>query len=142
MCGMIPSPVPKRFLALFPLGILMKVVRLDVSGTMRLGGLSLPTELSRSYPNSLPFLPYRLDPALVRPGRVDLKQYVGYCSQWQLSRMFQRFYPDQTLAVAEQFAERALSVSRQISAAQVQGHFMLHKADPGGAMKDVQTLVS
>ncbi|KAJ6665513.1 hypothetical protein lerEdw1_003354 [Lerista edwardsae] len=84
----------------------------------------------------------RLDPALVRPGRVDLKQYVGYCSHWQLSHLFQRFYPDQPLAVAEQFAERALSVSRQISAAQVQGHFMLHKADPGGAMKDVQILVS
>lgn len=27
----------------------------------------------------------RLDPALIRPGRVDLKEYIGYCSQYQLS---------------------------------------------------------
>ncbi|XP_061465298.1 mitochondrial chaperone BCS1 isoform X3 [Rhineura floridana] len=84
----------------------------------------------------------RLDPALVRPGRVDLKQYVGHCSQWQLGRMFQRFYPAQSAAAAEQFAKQALSASDQISAAQVQGHFMLYKADPDGAIKNVQTLIS
>ncbi|XP_048339539.1 mitochondrial chaperone BCS1 isoform X3 [Sphaerodactylus townsendi] len=84
----------------------------------------------------------RLDPALVRPGRVDLKQYVGYCSQWQLVRMFQRFYPEQQPAMAQQFAEQAPVVSDQISAAQVQGHFMQYKADPDGAIKNMQALVS
>lgn len=83
----------------------------------------------------------RLDPALVRPGRVDLKQHVGYCSHWQISRMFQRFYPEQPVAAGEKFAEQALHVSRQISAAQVQGHFMLHKADPAGAIEHVQSIL-
>uniref|UniRef100_K7GF26 Mitochondrial chaperone BCS1 n=1 Tax=Pelodiscus sinensis TaxID=13735 RepID=K7GF26_PELSI len=83
----------------------------------------------------------RLDPALVRPGRVDLKQHVGYCSHWQISRMFQRFYPEQPAATGEKFAEQALRVSRQISAAQVQGHFMLHKADPAGAIEHVQSIL-
>ncbi|XP_075789091.1 mitochondrial chaperone BCS1 isoform X1 [Pelodiscus sinensis] len=83
----------------------------------------------------------RLDPALVRPGRVDLKQHVGYCSHWQISRMFQRFYPEQPVAAGEKFAEQALRVSRQISAAQVQGHFMLHKADPAGAIEHVQSIL-
>ncbi|XP_052532245.1 mitochondrial chaperone BCS1 isoform X2 [Tympanuchus pallidicinctus] len=83
----------------------------------------------------------RLDPALVRPGRVDLKQYVGHCSQGQLVRMFQRFYPEQPPAAAEQFAEQALAVSKQISAAQVQGHFMLYKTDPGGAIENVHSIL-
>lgn len=91
---------------------------------------------------SLSLLPCRLDPALVRPGRIDVKQYVGYCSQWQLECMFQRFYPDQPAALAEQFATQAHLVSDRISAAQVQGHFMLYKADPVAAIQNVETLVS
>lgn len=83
----------------------------------------------------------RLDPALVRPGRVDLKQYVGHCSRWQLACMFQRFYPEQPPAAAERFAEQALAVSKQISAAQVQGHFMLYKMDPEGAISNVCSIL-
>ncbi|NXA83437.1 BCS1 protein, partial [Thryothorus ludovicianus] len=81
----------------------------------------------------------RLDPALVRPGRVDLKQYVGHCSHWQLACMFQRFYPEQPPAAAQRFAEQALAVSKHISAAQVQGHFMLYKTDPEGATSNIRS---
>ncbi|NWX92150.1 BCS1 protein, partial [Nothoprocta pentlandii] len=83
----------------------------------------------------------RLDPALVRPGRVDLKQYVGHCSRWQLCRMFQRFYPEQPAGAAERFAEQALAASDRISAAQVQGHLMLYKSDPRGAIENVRSIL-
>ncbi|XP_005991818.1 mitochondrial chaperone BCS1 [Latimeria chalumnae] len=82
----------------------------------------------------------RLDPALIRPGRVDLKQYVGHCSCWQLAQMFLRFFPDQPVTMAEEFAERAQATSDRISAAQVQGHFMLYKLDPAGAIQNVNSL--
>ncbi|XP_072473904.1 mitochondrial chaperone BCS1 isoform X2 [Notamacropus eugenii] len=82
----------------------------------------------------------RLDPALVRPGRVDMKEYVGYCSRWQLSQMFQRFYPEEPTSMAEAFAEQALLAQHQLSAAQIQGHFMLFKNDPAGALKHAEAL--
>lgn len=84
--------------------------------------------------------PLRLDPALIRPGRVDLKEYVGYCSHWQLTQMFQRFYPGQAPSLAEAFAKRVLQVTTQISPAQVQGYFMLYKNDPEGAIHNAESL--
>ncbi|MBN3308428.1 mitochondrial chaperone BCS1 [Amia ocellicauda] len=83
----------------------------------------------------------RLDPALIRPGRVDLKQYVGPCSHWQLTQMFQRFYPNEPVEESEQFAELALAVSQNLSAAQVQGHFMMHKLDPRGSLKNIADII-
>lgn len=82
----------------------------------------------------------RLDPALIRPGRVDLKEYVGHCSRWQLTQMFQRFYPGQAPSLAESFADRALQATTQISPAQVQGYFMLYKNDPEGAVRHADSL--
>lgn len=69
-----------------------------------------------------------------------MKEYVGYCSDWQLTQMFQRFYPGQAPALAKVFAERVLKTTTEISPAQVQGYFMLYKNDPAGAMQNVETL--
>lgn len=75
--------------------------------------------MSRSY--------FRLDPALIRPGRVDFKEEVGYCSAVQLERMFARFYPESSAAAQHEFASKALNISESISPAMIQGYFMYHK---------------
>ena len=74
----------------------------------------------------------RLDPALIRPGRVDMKEYV-------LTQMFKRFYPGQATSLAETFADRVRQATTQISPAQVQGHFMLYKNDPVGAIQNAES---
>lgn len=78
----------------------------------------------------------RLDPALIRPGRVDVKEYVGYCSRHQLEQMFMRFYTgEEAVANSKLFAQNVLSDGRHVSPAQVQGYFMMHKTS------DQQTVV-
>ncbi|XP_036321397.1 mitochondrial chaperone BCS1 [Rhagoletis pomonella] len=72
----------------------------------------------------------RLDPALIRPGRVDVKEYVGYCDAHQLEEMFLRFYGKQEKfpeKAAKEFAKSVLADGRNVSPAQVQGYFMRHK---------------
>ncbi|ETN58949.1 mitochondrial chaperone BCS1 [Anopheles darlingi] len=70
----------------------------------------------------------RLDPALIRPGRVDVKEYVGHCSRHQLEQMFRRFYSGTDAeANARLFAEKVAADGRNVSPAQVQGYFMVHK---------------
>lgn len=69
-----------------------------------------------------------------------MKEYVGHCSRWQLTQMFQRFYPGQATSLAETFADRVLQATTQISPAQVQGYFMLYKNDPAGAIQNAESL--
>jgi chaperone BCS1 len=72
---------------------------------------------------------FRLDPALVRPGRVDLKEYIGHCTHHQLKQMFARFYRSSSELLQDEFAANVLGVRGDVSPAQVQGYFMRHKKD-------------
>ncbi|XP_074094126.1 mitochondrial chaperone BCS1 [Cotesia typhae] len=84
----------------------------------------------------------KLDAALVRPGRVDVKEYIGYCNKNQVEQMFLRFYrgPNKTEAqeLAREFAEGVTSQGKDVSPAQIQGFFMFYKNDP----KQVLTHIS
>ena len=78
-----------------------------------------------------------LPPALIRPGRVDLKIYVGLATREQLRRMYLRFFPGETDR-SEEFADCLESVP--LSMAEVQGFFMFFKDDPEGCLKSAHLL--
>ncbi|XP_003748167.1 mitochondrial chaperone BCS1 [Galendromus occidentalis] len=72
----------------------------------------------------------RLDPALIRPGRVDVKEYIGDASDYQLKGIFRRFYANVDDALAEKFVQKIRNKRSKVSMAQIQGLFMFYKESP------------
>jgi chaperone BCS1 len=80
----------------------------------------------------------KLDPALVRPGRVDVMHAVGNADESQVRRMFLKFYPGETEA-SENFATALKGVD--VSMALLQGFFLQHRDDGApGALRATQML--
>ena len=77
----------------------------------------------------------RLDPALIRPGRVDVRLYIGMASEWQRSEMWRRFYEGEEgwRELGDRFVEQMAEV--ELSVAELQGFFLLHKANPRAALQ-------
>ncbi|KAJ8687728.1 hypothetical protein QAD02_023522 [Eretmocerus hayati] len=85
----------------------------------------------------------RLDPALIRPGRVDYKEYIGWCSATQLEQMFLKFYrtkDENTEQLSKQFAESVLAHGKNVSPAQIQGFFLFYKNEPGAVINNVSKI--
>lgn len=76
----------------------------------------------------------RLDPALIRPGRADVKMEIGNATADQARRLFERFFPGET-ALAAAFAKRI--ESRRHSMAALQDYLMMHRGDAEGALEGV-----
>ncbi len=80
----------------------------------------------------------KLPHVLIRPGRVDLKEYIGWASTSQIKSMFLRFFPQQE-QLANLFAERVPEDT--VSMAQLQGYFMMFRDQPQSAMDHLSTLL-
>lgn len=70
---------------------------------------------------------FRLDPALIRSGRVDVKQHIGPCSDYQLSRMFVRFRPDGTDDDNMRFVSKIREGNKPVVPAYLQEFFLVHR---------------
>lgn len=97
--------------------------------------------------------PEKLDPALTRPGRVDMKIYIGYASNCQLARAFDKFYPSKTgepdgrsFVDAIESARKQIKSKKnskvQLSMADIQSYFLLYKDRPLDALNHVPDLVT
>lgn len=84
--------------------------------------------------------PEKLDPALIRPGRVDVKEYFGHASQHQMKEMFLRFYGGSE-ELAEEFANIISQSHNPISTAFLQGLFVSNKGQPEAALKEANSLI-
>jgi chaperone BCS1 len=73
----------------------------------------------------------RLDPALIRPGRADVKLSFGNATADQARQLFERFFPGRP-SLAEDFADRV--GNRRHSMATLQDHLMLHGRQPEEAI--------
>ncbi|SCU93355.1 LAMI_0E14070g1_1 [Lachancea mirantina] len=85
--------------------------------------------------------PDRLDPAILRPGRVDYKAFIGNATRYQIYQMFLKFYPGE-IEHGEEFCRKAMALGVPISTAQLQGLFVFCKDAPEAAIEMVPTLAS
>ncbi|GAA5893363.1 hypothetical protein JCM6882_008014 [Rhodosporidiobolus microsporus] len=80
----------------------------------------------------------KLDPALIRPGRVDLKEMIDDATPYQARELFTRFYADEEGLAREEMealreklvaeVERAMKDGVRVSMAALQGHFIRNGA--------------
>lgn len=68
----------------------------------------------------------RLDPALIRPGRVDYRQEFDYATAEQANRMFLKFFPD--AGGYDGFGDRV--VAQRWTMADVQSHLIRSRSSP------------
>lgn len=105
----------------------------------------------------------RLDPALIRPGRVDYCQHVGDATNYQIKHLFQKFYSTATENDADTFVttlrvrKRAIlsslfmiffsllillqATTPQISMAALQGYLLQYKESFQQAIEHVHSVV-
>lgn len=88
------------------------------------------TFISTNYPD-------KIDPVLMRDGRVDRRVFLGFADTQQVRRMFHRFYPSAPDAASVQFSRALEERGGKVVAASLQEHFIRHKRSFEDALAQV-----
>jgi chaperone BCS1 len=78
----------------------------------------------------------RLDPALVRPGRIDRQVEIGFADRDQVRRMFGRFFPQATAEQTDRFA--AAVAEHQATMSWLQSVLIQHADDAEEACRAIE----
>jgi chaperone BCS1 len=81
----------------------------------------------------------RLDPALIRPGRIDRQIEIGLATREQIRRLFLRFYPTAATELADQFS--AAIPDRRLSMSAIQTYLIRYASCPEAAAKHLSELL-
>lgn len=65
---------------------------------------------------------------------------ISWAAKSQIIRMFARFYPEKPNSLAIEFADKIIESGGKRSIAQLQGHFMMFKSDPEGAVLNIDKM--
>jgi len=77
----------------------------------------------------------RLDPTLIRPGRVDMSVFFGLASSFQIKEIFQRFYSKASSEMVERFVQKV--PENTLTMAELQGYLMIKKFGAEEALSGV-----
>lgn len=83
--------------------------------------------------------PEKLDPAIMRPGRIDYKVFIGNATPYQVEKMFLKFYPGEE-ELCKRFVDNIEKLNISVSTAQLQGLFVMNKDRPETALQMIDTL--
>nr|CCC49691.1 putative ATP-dependent chaperone, fragment [Trypanosoma vivax Y486] len=82
----------------------------------------------------------RLDEALIRPGRCDVKIEIGLLTREQAQRLFLKFFPHSSVELQEEFSRQ---ISPQtLSVAQIQSHLFVHRDDADKAVRELPAFIN
>ena len=70
----------------------------------------------------------KLDTALIRPGRCDMKVKLNLASKNQIKKMFERFFPHEKKELSHEFSVNL--PENEISMATLQGYFLKYIHSP------------
>ncbi|KNH05171.1 ATP-dependent chaperone [Perkinsela sp. CCAP 1560/4] len=88
----------------------------------------------------------KLSDALIRPGRVDVRMFLGYADREQMKLMFARFFPNDP-AEADSFSDTLIEAQgkgdgTQISIAEIQGFLFHHRESAHEAQRAAKSYFS